>query len=155
MPAVFGGNLINVRWGDPAFSVATNLCDYFSLGTEEGEGHWIEGQMVGPDKEIVFNGRIFFPPSNAAEAVNGEIIDNFPRGPVPAGWTRYQRDNGYDLVDRNGRTLFGYTVGDDGTCVVTVNIYTAEGELAAESTDGSLLVHKGPARLGRNGIAIG
>ncbi|MGY8664146.1 hypothetical protein Q3C01_17515 [Bradyrhizobium sp. UFLA05-109] len=39
------GNRINVRPDDPAFSVATNLCDWFELGERAGQGHWLEGAV--------------------------------------------------------------------------------------------------------------
>jgi hypothetical protein len=76
-------NWINVRPGDPAFTVGTNICDWFELGTKAGADYWLEGQIVG-EGEYLFNGRLFLP--GVTEA--GTLIDNFPKGPTPKGWTK-------------------------------------------------------------------
>lgn len=83
MPAIMSRNWINVRPGDPAFTVGTNICDWFELGTKAGADYWLEGQIVG-EGEYLFNGRLFLP--GVTEA--GTLIDNFPKGPTPKGWTK-------------------------------------------------------------------
>lgn len=151
MPSVLARNWINVRPGEPAFEVATNICDYFELGTREGQDYWLEGTIVG-EGEFLFNGRLFVPNAH----IHGTIIDNFPKGPTPNGWTKkpLMDDDGYSLVDQTGKTVFGYRVVDK-ICLVIVNIYSAASELVAESLPHQFLLHSGPARIGRGGIFIG
>src|SRR3990167_5895442 len=112
-------NLINVRPGDPAFLISTNLCDYFELGDRAGVDYWLEGLIVGPPPEFVFNGRIYVKGHG-----QGTIIDNFPRGPTPSGWTKRAllNGNGYELVSGN-ETLFGFEELPGHICRVTVNLY--------------------------------
>jgi len=41
---------------------------------------------------------------------HGTIIDNFPKGPDPQGWTKRPKmpyADGYELVDQKGTVLFG------------------------------------------------
>lgn len=147
---------INVKPGDPAFSITTNVCDYFELGRREGSDYWLEGQIVGG--EFLFNGRIFIPGISQA----GTVIDNFPKGPAPTGWTKRQRVDrqGYELVSDKA-VLFGYRVVSvpipgssvsSPLCLVTVNIHTTNGELVAECLSDEFRLHRGPALIGRDGI---
>lgn len=78
------GNLINVKPGGPAFEIATNLCDWFNLGRQEGTDYWLQGELAA-GTEFLFNGRLFHPDSGAA----GTIIDNFPKGATPYGWVKH------------------------------------------------------------------
>jgi hypothetical protein len=78
------GNLFNVRPGEPAFNVHTNLCDYFQIGQRIGDDLWLEGQIIGPENEFVFNGRLFSKNGHV-----GTILDNFPKASAPEGWTRW------------------------------------------------------------------
>ena len=147
-------NMMNVRPGDPAFLVSTNLCDWFEIGIKLGDQHWLEAEIVGggPDVEFLFNGRLFLPGSAGA----GTIIDNFPKGPSPDGWTKrpLAGADGYELVS-DDITLFGYEVMPGCICKVTVNIYSPNGSLVAESNGDAFLVHQGPVKIGRGGIFIG
>src|SRR5690349_6701581 len=138
MPSIMSQNWINVKPGDPAFSISTNICEYFELGRRDGADYWLEGQIVG-GAEFIFNGRIFVPGISGA----GTVIDNFPKGPTPQGWTKRQRADGqgYDLF-ADGKTLFGYRVvpvpipgrgATSALCFVTANLYTAAGQTVAES----------------------
>jgi hypothetical protein len=127
----------------------------FELGTRDSQDYWLEGHIVG-DGEFLFNGRLFVP----GIAQGGTVIDNFPKGPAPGGWTKRQLadSDGYELVS-NGSVLFGYRVvpfpqGDVEThlCIVTANIYDSGGEVVAESLPDELRLYKGPAQIGRGGI---
>lgn len=148
MPSIMTSNWINVQPGDPAFVIATNVCDWFELGSKQGADYWLEGQIVGND-EFLFNGRLFLPEA----AVGGTIIDSFPHGPAPRGWVKRPRadDLGYDLVSQDGIVLFGYRV-ENHLCVVTVNLYAADGGLVAESLPNEFRLHRHPAMIGRGGI---
>jgi hypothetical protein len=152
MPAMMSLNRINVRPGDPAFAIGTNLCEWFELGRKTGTDYWLEGDIVGTPPEFIFNGRIYMPGSSAS----GTVIDNFPKGPVPTGWIKRQRisANGYDLVDTNDKILFGYEVLENDICHVTVNIYTSDGTLVAETLADRFLLHRSPAKIGRGGIVL-
>ena len=147
MPSIIAQNWINVRPGDPAFVVATNVCDYFELGNRGGDDYWLEGLIV--TGEFLFNGRLYLPDRR----VSGVIIDNFPKGPIPHGWTRRQHldEEGYDLVSDDGTILFGYHV-QGVLCMVTVNIYAKDGGLVAESRPEDFHLHRHPATIGRGGI---
>jgi hypothetical protein len=142
---VFQRNSFNVRPGDPAFEIATNLCDVFELGTEGGNGHWLHAHIV--EGEFLFSGRLF-----ARGRLAGTVLDNFPKA-TPEGWTRRQRvdGEGYELVDKDGMVLFGYRV-DNKVCRVTVNIYDSSGEIVAESAPDELRVYQPPMRIGRSGV---
>lgn len=78
----------------------------------------------------------------------GTIIDNFPKSPTPYGWTKRPRvgDDGYDLVSDEAAILFGYKI-ESGDCLVTVNIYSADGQLMVESLPGGLLLRGGSLSL--------
>jgi hypothetical protein len=108
--------------------------------------------MVGPDKEFLFNGRLFLPGYGQA----GTVIDNFPKGPTPHGWKKLQRvdRSGYQLLDQVSNTvLFGFEE-IDNVCHVTTNIYDDFGALIAETLSDNFLVHRGPAMVGTRGIYI-
>jgi hypothetical protein len=151
MPGMMDHNLINVRQGDRCFIVATNLCDFFQIG-DETSAYLLRAEMVGPEKEFLFNGRLFLP----GHGQSGTIIDNFPKGPTPHGWEKRQRIGrpGYELLDRTGNTiLFGFEeIGN--VCHVTTNVYDGSGALVAETLSEDFLVHRGPARLGTQAIFI-
>jgi len=152
-------NWINVRPDDPALVISSNVCEWFELGTQQGPDYWLEAGIVGSG-EFLFNGRLFL--RGVAEA--GTIIDNFPRGPAPKGWTRRQRvdGQGYELVsDSNDVVLFGYRVvpmsipgrrSISDLCFVTVNIYDSTGKLVAESLPDEFRLYGRPAKIGRGGI---
>ncbi|WP_156397167.1 hypothetical protein [Sphingomonas sp. Root1294] len=148
MMASMSGNWINVRPGDPAFNVLTNMCDYFELGNSSGNDVWLEGRIV--EGEFVFNGRLYLKNGKL-----GTLIDSFPKGPVQEGWTQRRKldADGYELLDEHGEVIFGYHV-DGKICVVDVNLYKANGELAAHGGQGGMVSHV-PTKLGRNGIIIG
>jgi hypothetical protein len=158
MPSIMSNNWINVRPGDPALCISTNICDWFELGEPAGQDYWLEGEVV--DDEFIFNGRLFLP--GIAQA--GTIIDNFPKGPTPTGWTKRPRvdEEGYEL-ESGGNILFGYRVADIALpggktariCFVTVNIYSAGGDLVAESLGDEFRLHRSPASIGRGGIRFG
>jgi len=155
-------NWASVRPGDPAFYVGTNIADMFELGHQTSSGHWLDARIVG-DGEFLFNGRLFLP-SPEQGGMPGTVIDNFPKGPTPHGWTKYPRvdEEGYDLKSGN-KTLFGYRVvlwrapgarAESRLCLVTVNIYDSGGNIVAESLPDQFLVHKGPAQIGTHGIFL-
>lgn len=150
MPSMMSMNRINVRPGDSAFVIGTNLCEWFELGNKTSTDYWLEGNIVGPPPEFIFNGRIYVPGISAA----GTVIDNFPKGPDPTGWTKRPRlaGNGYELVDEKGKVLFGYEVLAGNICHVTVNIYAADGAMVAETLPDQFLLHRHPAKIGRGGI---
>ncbi|MCW0047392.1 hypothetical protein OIU13_12725 [Brevundimonas sp. BT-123] len=145
---VMSRNWINVSPGDRAFNIRSNMCDYFRLGIEDGNDVWLEGRIVGT--EFVFNGRLFLH-----NGEQGTVIDNFPKGPSPAGWSQRRKGDaeGYELLDDRGEVVFSYHV-DDKTCVIDVNLYKADGSLAAHGGQDGLIVHV-PAMIGQNGIVIG
>ena len=150
MSSDFSRNYIGVRPGDRAFDVVNNLVDYFCIGEEKGEDVWLEGQIV--DGEFVFNARLFL-----RDGKMGTLIDSFPKGPLPDGWQQRPRFDveGFELLDEDGELIFSYHV-DDNLCVVDANLYRANGELAAHSGQGGLVLHKPvTAKLGRQGIRIG
>ena len=139
------------------FSIGTNICEWFELGAKKGTDHWLEAQIVG-EGEFLFNGRLFLPRG----AGGGTVIDNFPKGPAPKGWTKRARldQQGYELVS-DGTVLFGYHVAaipipgrdtESGICFVTVNIYDVKGTIIAESLPNEFRLHRGPAMIGHGGI---
>lgn len=150
--AIITGQNRMVPIGQPAFNVLSNICDYFELGTREGMDLWLEGDIVGPEGEFVFNGRLFLPDGRA-----GTVIDNFPKGPVESGWTtrRSLNHDGYELVDQNNEVIFAFRVDENKLCHVVVNLYRADGVLAAHGGQDSLVTKGISVRIGRNGIRIG
>lgn len=147
MAAIMSGNRFNVRPGEPAFSILTNLCDYFQFGTPANKDMWLEGQIV--DGEFIFNGRLFLH-----DGTSGVIIDNFPKGNTPAGWSQRRKldREGYELFDNRGEMVFSYYV-EQQTCFIDVNLYKADGSPAVHSGQGGLVCHV-TAKIGRNGIVI-
>lgn len=148
MTNVMTGNWINVSLGDPAFNVLSNMCDYFELGTQNGDDVWLEGQIV--DGEFLFNGRL-----HLKNGQQGTVIDSFPKGPIKNGWSQRRKldAEGYELLDDQGEVIFGFHV-EDKICFIDVNLYQASGEFAAHGGQGGLVSHV-PTKLGRNGIMIG
>lgn len=146
--AVLVGNSMNYRAGSRGFNLLTNFCDYFELGSESGSDVWLKGEMVGPEKEFVFNGRLFHKGGQG-----GVVLDNFPKA-VPEGWTKRPSMDceGYDLFDDKGELIFGYRVGSDGVCAVDVSLYKEDGVVAATSGQGGLVINEIPATIGRGGI---
>lgn len=118
-----------------AFNVFSNRCSSFRLGHAEGQDVWLEGKIV--DGEFVFNGRLFMP-----DGVIGAVLDKFPIGPAPAGWTKRRRlnDRGFELLDQQGEVLFAYRL-EGATCFVDVNLYDSSGDLAAHGGRDGLVVH--------------
>jgi hypothetical protein len=151
MPAIIARNWINVRPGDRCFVLSSNLCDFFQIG-DQSTTYLLHAEMVGPEREFLFNGRLFLPGNSQP----GTVIDNFPKGPTPHGWIKRQRvdGNGYELVDRtNGIALFGFEEIED-ICHVTTNVYDGAGNLIVETLPDNFLVHRGPAMVGKGGIYI-
>ena len=136
------------------FRLASNKMQYFEIGARQSDTAWLEGIVTpaGRRDEFLFNGRIYVP------GVEARVVqfESFPKGPAPAGWRIIQHaaDGGHDLVSiETGDAIFGYKV-DDGVCVITTNIYGSSSELWAETADDDLLIHRGPARLGRHGLQV-
>ena len=153
MPIRFRENIVNVAAGGPRFAVASDLYDYFFFGDRDQNNFFLEGLILGPPPEFVFNGKLFIP----GEPLPGTIIETFPKGPAPGGWIRRQNVGvaGYELVmsqDQN-TVLFGFTVRDN-TCHVTVNLYDEDQQIFAETTEDTLVIHHGPYLLGRSGIRV-
>jgi hypothetical protein len=147
MAVHMSGNWINVRRGDRAFNVLTNMCDYFELGQSDSDDIWLEGQIV--EGEFIFNGRLY-----TADGQVGTVIDGFPKAVAPDGWTQRKRLDveGYKLVDANDEAIFSYRV-EDNICSVDVNLFQADGTLAAHGGQAGLIAHV-PTRLGRGGIQV-
>ena len=70
---VMRNNWINVRPGQRAFNVLTNMCDYFQIGRPDDDDVWLEGQIV--EGEFLFNGRLYLHNGQV-----GTVIDSFPKG---------------------------------------------------------------------------
>lgn len=147
MAMTMRGNSFNVRPGQPAFNVLTNMCDYFQLGVRAGNDVWLEGEIV--EGEFIFNGRLYLKDGQL-----GTVIDSFPKGPTENGWTQRRKADadGYELLDDREEVIFSYHV-EGSTCVIDVNLYKADGSLAAHGGQGGLVSHI-PVQLGRNGIMI-
>lgn len=142
------GNWINVQPGDPEFLLMSNHCDYFEIGEKGGNDIWLEGIIV--DGEHIFNGRIYLHDKGM-----GTIVDTFPKGPTPTGWTKRPRldSEGYELLDSRGEVVFSYKV-NGKSCTVEVNLYSADGTIAAHGGQGGFVAHV-PVMIGRGGIRIG
>jgi hypothetical protein len=125
-----------VKKGDPAFLIGTGFYGPFQIGMKSGADHWLQGLIVG-HAEFLFNGRLFLP--NRGQ---GTVIDNFPKGPVQSGWTVHRRPDidGYELVGPGEKVIFGYAV-KGKICRVTVNLYSADGRLIAESLPNEFKIH--------------
>lgn len=144
-------NSCNWQPGMRGFDLLTNMCDYFEIGSKAGEDVWLEGQMVGPDGEYLFNGRLFHRGGHG-----GVVIDSFPKA-VPDGWTKRPSldGDGYDLIDDQGELIFGYRIRPDGVCAVSLSLYKEDGTVAATSGQGGLVIEGVQAMIGRNGIVMG
>jgi len=149
--AVLIGNSCNFPPGYKGFNLLSNLCDYFEIGSKAGDDIWLEGEMVGPGQEYLFNGRLYH-----SDGMAGEIIDSFPKA-VPAGWTKRKSLDceGYDLIDHNGELVFGYRINENGVCDVQVSLHRADGTIAAAAGQGGLVTQGVPVMVGRGGIKIG
>jgi hypothetical protein len=145
--------VVNLLGGGRGFNVASNLVPNFEIGELPHEGtnrlgttYFLKGEMVGPDEEFLFNGVLFLPDASKS----GTIIDNFPKGPTPKGWTMEPLIDaeGYKLRDnKTGAIIFGYQV-IENVCHVITNIYDDNGVLIAEATVNDFLIHRAPARCG-------
>jgi hypothetical protein len=124
--------------------VGSNITDGFEVGRPGQTKYHLIGRLAGPQEEYLFNGTLYLPDGGAA----GTVIDNFPKGPVPNGWTRRQRadDKGYELVSDSGVVIFGYRVEGD-RCFVTTNLYDEKGNMIAQATEESLIIN-GPCTFG-------
>lgn len=111
-----------------------------------GEDVWLEGKIV--EGEFLFNGRLYL--KNGAF---GTLIDSFPKGPVQQGWTKRLKLDGYELLDGQGEVIFGFHM-EGKTCVIDVNLYKANGDLAAHGGQGGMVSHV-RTKLDRNGMLIG
>jgi len=133
---------LELTGGAPSFNVASNYVPRFTIGSPEGDDVWLRGELVGDDRQPVFSGHLFLSDGSA-----GTVIDNFPKGPTPNGWTKRQRLNGagYELVDDEGRILFGFSIDEYGICDVTVNLYDMDGETVATANGQDGLITNGAA----------
>jgi hypothetical protein len=151
MSTILAHNWINVRPGERCFVLSSNLCDFFQIG-DQTTTYLLQAEMVGPDKEFLFNGRLFLPGHHHP----GTVIDNFPKGPAPQGWEKRQMVGtvAYELFDPATNTvLFGFEE-IERVCHVTTNIYDGSGILIAQTLPNNFLVHRGPAMVGRGAIYI-
>ena len=133
MAIIMSGNVVS--GGPPErFNIMSNLTPYFEIGEKEGVDVWLEGQIA--EGEFVFNGRLYLQ-----DGQFGTVIDNFPKGPAPTGWTQRRRldVDGYELLDGRGERVFAYHV-EGKVCFVDVNLYKADGSLAAHPGQGGLVV---------------
>lgn len=137
--------------GTPQFAISSNLIPFFEIGLPDGSDLWLKGDIVG-DGEFIFNGRIHLSAQRGA----GTVIDNFPKGPAPHGWTKRPNlnGNGFELVS-DGTILFGFEVLPNNTCHVTVNLYGEDGTLVAESTPETLKFHRGVPMILGHLISLG
>lgn len=145
-------NFFNVGPNDRAFIVSSNFCDMFMLGEQSSDDFYLRGEMAGPEKEFIFNGRIFVPGLSEA----GTIIDNFPRVRAPKGWVKRLQPHGrgYQLVDdTSGVVLFGYRE-LDGRCLVEARLFSKDGRLVAETAGSDFVIHLGPAQIGTGGLYV-
>jgi hypothetical protein len=149
--AVIVGERSGVSEGQPAFDLLSNRCDFFEIGQREGEDVWLQGELAGPDKEFVFNGRLF-----SADGGHATVIDGFPKSDVADGWTKQQDldTGGYSLKDQNGETVFGFSVVDT-VCYVTVGLHRKDGGFAAIPGQGGLVTDGAiTVKIGQGGGAI-
>lgn len=138
------GNITVREPGEKLFAISSDKAPFFEFGRRDGDDYWLEGLIIRD--EFIFNGRLFLP----EPATNfGTVIDNFPVGPAPAGWTKRPRvdEPGYELVDASGTILLGYRVAGD-YCITTVNIFAKDGSLVAEALSDELRVLRMPAIIG-------
>jgi hypothetical protein len=152
MAVIMSKNRINVRPGDRCFVASSNLCDFFQIG-DNSTSYLLIAEMIGPDKEFLFNGRLFLP----GHTNHGTVIDNFPKAAAPQGWVKRQRiaTPGYELVDPSSDIiLFGFEE-IDNVCHVIANVYDESGVVIAETLADNFIVHRPPAIIGTGGIHIG
>lgn len=133
-----GNRVTNLLGIDRGFKVASNTVDYFEIGALPHTKYFLKGEMVGPDEEFLFNGILFLPDVSKS----GMIIDNFPKGPLPKGWTKEPLVDaeGYSLTDdKTGTIIFGYRT-IENICYVITNIYDENGIIMAETAGDDFLV---------------
>src|ERR1700730_10508534 len=131
MPIAMSGNRANIFGDARGVNVASNIVNYFEVGESPRTKYFLRGEMAGPDNDFLFNGILFLPDG----AGSGTIIDNFPKGPIPKGWTKhpYVDGEGYKLTHtETGKIIFGYQT-IENVCHVTTNVYNENGMIIAET----------------------
>jgi hypothetical protein len=148
--AVIVGERRGVAEGDPAFDLLSNRCKSFEIGEQSGDDVWLQGVLLDPSGEFVFNGRLF-----SADGAHATVIDGFPKSDVADGWTKQQNleTNGYTLKDESGETVFGYSV-VGSICYVSVGLHHKDGGSAAFPGQGGLVTEKVKVRIGAGAGAI-
>lgn len=126
-----------IRVGDGSrkmFNIHSNLTDNFEIGEKANNDIWLHGKVI--DGDFVFNGRLYLKSGQS-----GTLIDNFPKGDTPDGWSQRRRLDveGYELLDERGECIFAYRV-EGNVCFVDVSLYNAAGALVATSGQGGLVI---------------
>jgi hypothetical protein len=146
MPIISLGGSRSAGFKGRGFYVAGTLTPSFRI---QGAQAFLVGEMVGPEEEFLFQGKLFA----ATGMAPATVIDNFPKAPPPTGFRqeRVPDVDGYHLVDEQTRQiLFGFRV-EDSICHVTTVLYDHNGAIVGQNRNDDFILFGGSVKFGQTG----
>jgi hypothetical protein len=146
MPIISLGGSKSAGFKGRGFYVAGTFTPSFRI---QGKQAFLVGEMVGPDEEFLFQGKLFA----ATGMAPATVIDNFPKAPPPTGFRQERLPDveEYRLVDeKTGATLFGFRV-EESICHVTTVLYDHNGGIVGQNRDNDFILLAGGVKFGQAG----
>lgn len=145
MGIVMKGNYFFVSQGEPAFEVASNYTNYLELGARESGGHYLQARIE--QGEFAIDADLY--DSHGDHLCR--VVDNVPQG---GNCRKEMTTSGWQVFGPTNDLVLGVEV-HDNVCSIRGVLYDSKGEKVAEGNGSTLLIHKGPAVLGKAGNALG
>src|SRR5438309_3761880 len=150
MPIHMRGNYIFVAPGEPCFLVSSDYTNYLEIGRPGLDDFFLIAYIQ--EKHHFIDAALFGNNGKPVCRVARNHLDELFEG----DWEVKTRvDGGFAVVNSDDRNLMNLRLLNGGICLIEGKFYNKSGELVASGNDQDFLIFKGPAVIGKSGLAKG
>src|SRR4030042_484306 len=146
MPMFIKDSYFFVRPDQKRYEIASNYANYIELGIAGVTPYYLEAKIENDEFKI--SGVLL----NATGEVLCQLKDNFVI--TSAECTKEMTIYGYRIKNSQGSKIFEIRV-ENNVCHLEGTIYSISGEIAAVGKEGTFVIIKGPAIVGKLNNSIG
>jgi hypothetical protein len=147
MPIFMKGSFFFVEPGQKCFEISSNYTNYLEIGVQGTTRYYLEAKIENDEFRI--SGTLL----DKAGGVLCRLENNFIE--TSEGCSKEMTKYGYRIRDNEGRQIFEIQTEKDLVCHLRGTIYGDAGETVAQDREGSFVILRGPAIIGKSGNSVG
>jgi hypothetical protein len=146
VPIFIKGSYFFVERGQKCFEIASNFSNYLEVGLKWITPYYLEAKIENDEFKI----------SGILLGITGEMLcslkDNFIE--ASKGGIKEMTQYGYRIKDTEGNSIFEIRV-EGSVCHLEGTIYSDSREIIARGKEGTFVILRGPAIIGKSNGSIG